>query len=113
MPKYGVILWSKPLAQIPAGWVVCDGNNGTIDMRGFFPKGADAGQAGGGNGGSATHTHSIAGLSTSANTSGAFDANSGGSYALASLSHNHNVTGSLGTASSEPQYKTWVFIMKI
>jgi len=31
-----VIMWSGQLTQIPAGWRLCDGSNGTPDLRGKF-----------------------------------------------------------------------------
>jgi microcystin-dependent protein len=37
VPSGGAILWFT--AVIPAGWAVCDGTNGTPDMRGFTPVG--------------------------------------------------------------------------
>lgn len=41
IPSGGVIMWPS-LNPIPAGWRVLDGSNGTIDMRGKFPRGGDA-----------------------------------------------------------------------
>lgn len=43
MPKGIICLWDQPLADIPTGWQLCDGTNGTPDMRSVFPKGAAAG----------------------------------------------------------------------
>ena len=42
---------------IPAGWAVCDGTNGTPDMRGYHLKIANDGTEIGTTGGSNTHTH--------------------------------------------------------
>lgn len=36
-----ITIWSGALADIPAGKVVCDGNNGTPDLRNQFIRGAD------------------------------------------------------------------------
>jgi len=39
--KKGMILmWSGLLSKIPTGWVLCDGNNGTPDLRNKFIIGA-------------------------------------------------------------------------
>ncbi len=57
-PRYMIGLWLGTLASIPAGWSLCDGNNGTIDMRGFHLKIATNAVNVGGIGGSNTHTHS-------------------------------------------------------
>jgi len=34
-----ISIWSGSIASIPAGWALCDGNNGTPDLRGRFVKG--------------------------------------------------------------------------
>ena len=36
VPKGGIIMWSGSVATIPAGWALCDGNNGTPDLSGKF-----------------------------------------------------------------------------
>lgn len=51
-----IIWWYGAIASIPAGWVLCDGNNGTPDMRGKFPYGAGGTANPGATGGSATFT---------------------------------------------------------
>lgn len=33
-----IIMWSGALADIPAGWVICDGNNGTPNLLDRFAK---------------------------------------------------------------------------
>lgn len=35
-------IWRKPIAEIPTGWHLCDGTNGTIDLRNRFIIGANA-----------------------------------------------------------------------
>lgn len=52
-----IAMWSGLLANIPSGWALCDGTNGTPDLRSKFIKGAAAGVDPGSTGGSATHTH--------------------------------------------------------
>ena len=39
-PSGGIIMWSGAIADIPAGWVLCDGNNGAPDLRNRFIVGA-------------------------------------------------------------------------
>lgn len=73
-------MWFRSTADIPAGWHICDGNDGTPDLRGKYVVGVslDAERI---PTGSATHVH------TNQNTVG------GGS-------HVHDVTGSIsGTVS--------------
>lgn len=57
LPSGLIVMWHGLLSAIPAGWLLCDGTNGTPDLRDKFVKGAAAGQNPGGTGGSATHTH--------------------------------------------------------
>jgi microcystin-dependent protein len=40
VPAGGIIMWSGSLASIPVGWVLCDGTNGTPDLRERFVVGA-------------------------------------------------------------------------
>lgn len=57
LPPGLIGFWLGTLASIPAGWVLCDGTQGTTDMRGRYLKcsvsTADIGDTGGSN----THTH--------------------------------------------------------
>lgn len=39
-PSGIIVMFSGLIANIPAGWVVCDGNNGTPDLRGRFIRAA-------------------------------------------------------------------------
>lgn len=55
VPGGVIVMWGGLVANIPAGWVLCDGQNGTPDLRGLFIKGASGDP--GATGGSATHTH--------------------------------------------------------
>ncbi len=36
IPLRGIILWADGVNSIPAGWALCDGNNGTPDLRSYF-----------------------------------------------------------------------------
>ena len=40
VPSGGIIMWSGAIASIPAGWFLCDGANGTPDLRDRFVVGA-------------------------------------------------------------------------
>lgn len=50
-------LFIDNLIYLPAGWAVCDGTNGTPDMRDYHLKIANDGTEIGNTGGSDTHTH--------------------------------------------------------
>lgn len=46
MPTGGIIMWSGTVATIPSGWHLCDGTNGTPDLRNRFIVCADADDSG-------------------------------------------------------------------
>ena len=61
-PAGGIIIWSGAIGAVPSGWYLCDGTNGTPDLRNRFIVGAGSTYSVGGSGGSAdaitvTHTH--------------------------------------------------------
>jgi len=40
VPIGAILMWSGSLATVPTGWHICDGKNGTPDLRGRFVAGA-------------------------------------------------------------------------
>jgi hypothetical protein len=68
-PVGGIILWSGSVASIPSGWALCNGSNGTPDLRNRFVVGAGSTYAVNATGGSAdaivvSHTHTATSTST-------------------------------------------------
>lgn len=62
VPSGGIILWSGSTGSIPATWYLCDGTNGTPDLRNSFIIGAGSSYAVNATGGTAdavvvSHTH--------------------------------------------------------
>ncbi len=51
-----IVMWSGPRADIPEGWALCDGTNGTPDLRDRFILSVGDGEETGGTGGSADYT---------------------------------------------------------
>jgi hypothetical protein len=39
VPSGGIIIWTGTIANIPAGWVICDGNNSTPNLLTRFLEG--------------------------------------------------------------------------
>jgi hypothetical protein len=69
IPAGGIFLWSGSIGSIPAGYVLCNGSNGTPDLRDRFVVGAGSSYAVDATGGSAnaivvSHTHSATSTST-------------------------------------------------
>jgi hypothetical protein len=68
-PSGGIILWSGSIGSIPSGWVLCNGSNGTPDLRNRFVVGAGSTYAVDASGGSAdaivvSHTHTATSVVT-------------------------------------------------
>lgn len=62
VPQGVIVLWSGSADRIPQGWALCDGTNGTPDLRDRFVVGAGRNYAIGTIGGSETTTLSVANL---------------------------------------------------
>lgn len=54
-PTGMIMLWYGTTGNIPEGWAICDGTNGTPDMRGRVPVGVSSSYELGSAGGEATH----------------------------------------------------------
>lgn len=104
-------LWLGTLVSIPTGWKLCDGTNGTPDLRSLFVKGANTLAGIGGSGGSLTHgsthtatghTHPVAGhthtLTDAGN--GASENRTAGSTNAATNTHTHTWANTGSTAYS-------------
>ena len=62
IPSGGIIIWSGSVASVPSGWYLCNGSNGTPDLRDRFVVGAGSTYAVAATGGSAnaivvSHNH--------------------------------------------------------
>jgi hypothetical protein len=56
-PKYSIVKWTGTIANIPLGYVLCDGSSETIDLREYFIKVATTTAEIGDTGGSSVHNH--------------------------------------------------------
>jgi microcystin-dependent protein len=92
MPAGGIILWSGAQAAIPTGWLLCDGTNGTPNLRDRFVVGAGTTYAVGATGGAATVTLATGNLPSHSHT---VNINSGGQ----SANHTHAVNINSGATS--------------
>ncbi len=137
LPSGCIVLWSGSVASIPSGWYLCNGSNGTPDLRNRFIVGAGSTYAVGGTGGSADaivvshthtatdsgHTHSFTAIAQAGadggsgalvggiqNTSndGSYTGTTGSGTASISVS----TTGSSGTNANLPPYYALAYIMK-
>jgi len=66
VPSGLIAMWHGTIANIPSGWLICDGNNSTPNLLTKFVQGvATAATDPGATGGAATHTHGTVGTAIS------------------------------------------------
>lgn len=101
IPQGGIIMWSGAIVDIPADWALCDGTNGTPDLRDMFVVGAGGGYAVGATGGEVSHV-----LNTSEmpehNHSGASGAGGGHGHSISDPGHYHGITSDNETDTPWP-----------
>jgi microcystin-dependent protein len=140
IPTGVIVMWSGAIVNIPSGWLLCDGGNGTPDLRDRFIVGAGSAYAVGATGGSAnaivvSHTHTATTTATDSghthSSQGNGAPNGGGAgvayvsatgnqpgyatttgFASISASTTVNSTGSSGTNANLPPYYALAYIMK-
>lgn len=127
-----IIIWSGSIGSIPAGWVLCNGSNGTPDLRDRFVIAAGSTYAVGATGGSAdaivvSHTHTATvtdpghahNISVGGGAGGAqimvgnpasntYTTNS----AVTGISVSNATAGTSGTGANLPPYYALAYIMK-
>ncbi len=129
LPVGAIIMWSGTLSSIPTDWQLCDGTNGTPDLRGRFILGVSSGENPGATGGSTTHIHPIGNHTHPVNITSTQGSQShwngwqngdGGWFWGQGNDHTHNVIGTTGStsgdtgpASSLPPYYKLAYIMKM
>lgn len=123
IPPYVVLAYSGTAETIPDGWAICDGQNGTPDLRGRFILGASDDYAIGDEGGSATHAltvdelpehhHSVAGVTLTENGNGGSLFSGGDDEISASDSAETSDTGNGEAFNIMPPYYVLVYIMKL
>lgn len=120
IPAGVIVMWSGSTASIPSGWVICDGNNSTPDLRNRFIVGAGSGYSVGDTGGADTvtlttdqipsHTHVY---SRAASPGGGQDqAGSGSGDAVNHSNQNTSSTGGGQAHENRPPYYALAYIMK-
>jgi microcystin-dependent protein len=121
-------MWSGSTSTIPTGWALCDGSNGTPDLRNRFIVGAGDSYSVDDTGGSATmaHTHGVdlpSFAGNSGNNSGAVrhDGAATGGNDIASHPHSHSIahdhpattSGAASNTENRPPYYALAYIMKL
>jgi hypothetical protein len=137
LPAGTIVLWSGSIGSIPAGWVLCNGSNGTPDLRNRFVVGAGSTYAVDATGGSAdaivvSHTHTatsavtdpghvhvggyIAGGQNTGSASppavGAIGSNTSSATTGITVATTVNSAGNSGTNANLPPYYALCYIQK-
>ena len=97
-----IMLWSGSTDTIPSGWALCDGANGTPNLRDRFVVGAGNSYAVNATGGSAnatlvSHSHTLSGTAAASSVSGTAAASSLSGTTGAGGGHNHSASTSVAT----------------
>ena len=64
IPTGLIVMWAGNIDSIPADWELCNGSNGTPDLRDKFIRGALQGEDPGTSGGNLTHNHTYTDIPT-------------------------------------------------
>lgn len=122
LPTGIIMLWSGSIATIPAGWVLCDGGNGTPDLRDRFIIGASgtityggtgsptiamAHDAHGAHSGHGTHNHASASTDAASGNTGGTNSPDTSNFVGSTGTSDSNVTatsGGLNVAHSTHQH---------
>lgn len=123
LPIGAVILWAGTLETIPTGWHLCNGEDGTIDLRGMFALGAGGAYSLGDEGGSEevtldvsqipSHNHVILTISGyGSNSNPALQTKSQVSSGSVST-YNTERVGASQPHPNMPPYKALYYIQKI
>ena len=97
-----IVMWSGSTSSIPVGWLLCNGSNGTPDLRDRFVIGAGANYAVGATGGSkdatlVSHSH---GVSDPSHAHGVADP--GHSHSLENVVGRYGYGGAFGVRGDYP-----------
>jgi microcystin-dependent protein len=102
IPSGIILLWSGAISAIPSGWVLCNGSNGTPDLRDRFVVGAGNNYSVNATGGSdsvtltanqiPSHTHSLSASGTTSGQSAGHTHTFSGTTSGQSATHTHSVS---------------------
>ena len=116
IPAGMISLWYGSLGSIPVGWYLCDGTNGTPDLRDRFVIAAGSSYAVGATGGTATNTLTTNELPAHTHTATVTDPGHSHTFSPAIAAQNTNATsgsiyyGGTGTVSSTNSATTCISV---
>jgi hypothetical protein len=110
-----ILLWHGGAASIPHGFALCDGNNGTPDLRDRFVIGAEGSYSPGDSGGNLLHTHDFddAGHTHSIGQATGLIGPGPMAYDIAAVTGITSADGTTNANSEVPPYYALCYIMKL
>jgi len=116
VPSGCIMMWHGLIANIPSGYVICDGLNSTPNLQATFVRGAPAATEAGTTGGADTHVLDVTEIPAHTHTTYAYDTGN------TTAGHTGGLAGGVGRASAAtggglahnnmPAYYEIIFIMK-
>ena len=103
--------WYGAIVDIPYGWVLCDGTNGTPDLRDRFLVGAGDTYNKDDSGGSVNHQHDFTGNGHLHDLDSGADLKS--QFAILNKTSTDPAVGTTDNATGIPPFKGLCYIMKI
>lgn len=120
IPAGVIVMWSGSIGNIPSGWALCDGSNGTPDLRDRFIVGAGRSYAVGATGGAAQVTLTVSQIPAHAHTYTDYNSYGGGvvfngTVLEKSTGYTANTSSVGGGQAHEnrPPYYALAYIMKL
>ena len=123
IPSSVILLWYGSVDSIPEGWQLCNGTNGTPDLRDRFIVGAGNSYSVGNTGGADTvtlsvdqipsHTHNVEMIESSTYNRGSGPLYEENKYGYRTIGIKSNSTGGGAAHENRPPYYALCYIMKL
>ena len=110
IPSGVILLWHGAIVDIPTGWFLCDGNNGTPNLRNRFIVMAGFVYAVDEIGGSLAHSHAFTSSAHHHTIPAGTDIASGAN--IRNQSSDNVASGTTNDATNMPPYHALAYIMK-
>ena len=109
-----ILLWSGAIVDIPNGWHLCDGTEGTPDLRDQFVPGAGNEYGPGDHGGTDTHAHPFTGDGHNHQIAlGGIPPKIAAGANYDQFTNPKSATGNTDTVDNRPQYYSLAYIQKL
>lgn len=106
-----IVAWHDLEATVPPGWAVCDGNNGTPNLKDKFIPGAGQLWEQGDVMGNMTHNHRLTGHPHTHNMKAGMGI--AGGFGKTNVTDSSSLDGLTNFTSNEPPWHALIYIMKL